>query len=109
MTEVMGRGESPGTAAASTLLTFLLADVRGYTKYSAERGDQAAAHLSELFLAVCREVVSAHEGEVFGSAGDQALAAFTSAHAANFDRDGMEPEAGGRQADGRPERSRPRL
>jgi hypothetical protein len=31
-----------------------------------------------LFLSLCREVAAAHEGEVFGSAGDQALAAFSS-------------------------------
>ena len=59
---------------SSALLTFLLADIRGYTAYTAEQGDHAAAHLSELFLALCREVIAAHEGEVFSSAGDQALA-----------------------------------
>ncbi|HEX6509979.1 MAG TPA: tetratricopeptide repeat protein [Chloroflexota bacterium] len=69
-------------SGSSTLLTFLVADVRGYTRYSVEHGDHAAAHLSELFLSICREVVSAHGGEVFGSAGDQTLAAFDSAHAA---------------------------
>jgi class 3 adenylate cyclase len=66
----------------SALLTFLLADIRGYTRYAAEQGDHAAARLSERFLSLCREVVSSHGGDVFGSAGDQALAAFTSAHAA---------------------------
>jgi class 3 adenylate cyclase len=64
------------------LHTFLVADIRGYTAISAERGDWAAAHLSERFLSLCRELVQTHDGELFGSAGDQALAAFSSAHAA---------------------------
>jgi predicted ATPase/class 3 adenylate cyclase len=72
------------TAPASTLLTFLVADIRGYTSYSAERGDRAAARLSERFLSLCHDVIAAHSGEVFGSAGDQALAAFSSAHAALY-------------------------
>ncbi len=70
------------TPATSSLLTFLLADIRGYTHYSAQHGDLAASRLSEYFLTLCHQVLSSHDGEVFGSAGDQALAAFTSAHAA---------------------------
>jgi predicted ATPase/class 3 adenylate cyclase/Tfp pilus assembly protein PilF len=83
MTEVVRSiGESHHRDHPSALLTFLLADIRGYTRYSAEQGDRAAAHLSERFLSICREMILTHGGEVFGSAGDQALAAFTSAHAA---------------------------
>ena len=76
-----GPAEVTGTPS-SALLTFLLADIRGYTAYTAAHGDQAAAHLSELFLALCREITAAHEGEVFSSAGDQAVAAFASARQA---------------------------
>ena len=43
---------------SSALLTFLLADIRGYTRYSAEQGDRAAASLLERFLSLCRDVVS---------------------------------------------------
>jgi adenylate cyclase len=83
MAEVAGTmGESENRDHPSALLTFLLADIRGYTRYSADQGDRAAADLSERFLALCRDVVSSHGGEVFGSAGDQALAASSSAHAA---------------------------
>src|SRR5438309_11964704 len=84
MTE--GAGSHTATAGGSNtnsmLRTFLIADVRGYTRFSAERGDAAAAQLSEHFLALCREVITAQRGDFFGSAGDQALAAFASAHAA---------------------------
>lgn len=84
----MGMAEQRGVAdgrlspGSSALLTFLIADIRGYTRFSAERGDVAAAQLSERFLSLSEEVVAANGGEVFGSAGDQALAAFPSAHAA---------------------------
>jgi class 3 adenylate cyclase len=81
---VMTTRERDNHDRPSALLTFLLADIRGYTRYSSEQGDQAAARLSDRFLSVCREVVSSHGGEVFGSAGDQALAAFSSAHAALY-------------------------
>jgi class 3 adenylate cyclase len=85
MAEVAGSISARGTYDhASALLTFLLADIRGYTRFSAEHGDHAAAALSELFLILRREVVSSHGGDVFGSAGDQALAAFTSTHAALY-------------------------
>lgn len=69
-------------AASSALLTFLLADIRGYTHFAGRHGDQAATDLSEHFLAICREVIGVHGGEVFGSAGDQALAVFSSVQAA---------------------------
>src|SRR5579872_3873798 len=69
-------------SSCSALLTFLLADIRGYTAYTTQFGDDAAADLSELFLSLCREVTEAHEGEVFGSAGDQAVAAYASARQA---------------------------
>ena len=83
MAEVAGTTRESGNQdRPSALLTFHLVDIRGYTRYSAEHGDQAAARLSERFLSLCRDVVLTHGGDVFGSAGDQALAAFTSAHAA---------------------------
>lgn len=63
MAEIVGTTRAPDNQdRPSAVLTFLLADIRGYTRYSAEQGDQAAARLSEHFLSLCREVVSDHEG-----------------------------------------------
>jgi serine/threonine protein kinase len=41
--------------------TFLIADVRGYTKYTAEHGDEAAAKLASSFADIVRRVVEERE------------------------------------------------
>lgn len=39
-------------AQPGAILTFLIADVRGYTLFTQERGDEAAAHLATKFAEV---------------------------------------------------------
>ena len=63
---------------ASGILTFLIADVRGYTSFTQEHGDEAAARLAAAFAEVAREGVEAHGGEVIELRGDEALAVFES-------------------------------
>jgi class 3 adenylate cyclase len=70
------------TVQRSQLLTFLFADVRGYTRFTQEHGDEAAARLAAEFAAVAREGVAAHGGRVIELRGDEALAVFTSAREA---------------------------
>jgi len=70
------------TIAAAEVHTFLIADVRGYTRFTTEHGDEAAARLAASFALVTREVVSARGGEVIELRGDEALAVFTSARQA---------------------------
>jgi YVTN family beta-propeller protein len=62
--------------------TFLIADVRGYTLFTQERGDEAAAKLARKFAAIAREGVDARGGEVIELRGDEALAVFASARQA---------------------------
>jgi YVTN family beta-propeller protein len=62
--------------------TFLIADVRGYTLFTQERGDEAATKLASRFAGVAREVVKEHGGSVIELRGDEALAAFDSARQA---------------------------
>jgi DNA-binding SARP family transcriptional activator/class 3 adenylate cyclase len=62
--------------------TFLIADVRGYTRFTVEQGDEAAARLAGKFAAVGRQVVSTHAGQVIELRGDEALAVFASARQA---------------------------
>jgi class 3 adenylate cyclase/tetratricopeptide (TPR) repeat protein len=62
--------------------TFLIADVRGYTQFTLEHGDLAAAKLAAQFAVISREVVSAHDGRVIEIRGDEALALFSSARQA---------------------------
>jgi class 3 adenylate cyclase/tetratricopeptide (TPR) repeat protein len=67
---------------ASELRTFLFADVRGYTRFTQERGDEAAAALVQKFLRLMREGVEARGGEVVEIVGDEAMAVFGSARQA---------------------------
>src|SRR5579872_1452541 len=64
--------------AESAVRTFLIADLRGYTLFTIEHGDEAAAGLAARFAAIARESVAARGGEVLELRGDEALAVFAS-------------------------------
>jgi WD40 repeat protein/class 3 adenylate cyclase len=66
------------TAGSTTVRTFLIADVRGYTRFTRERGDSAAALLAKRFADLARDVVEARSGRVLELRGDEALAVFES-------------------------------
>src|SRR5919201_1278000 len=63
---------------AAGILTFLIADVRGYTSFTQQHGDEAAARLAAAFAELAREGVEAHGGNVIELRGDEALAVFES-------------------------------
>jgi YVTN family beta-propeller protein len=58
--------------------TFLIADVRGYTLFTQERGDEAAAKLAAKFADIAREGVEARGGTLLELRGDEALCVFSS-------------------------------
>jgi adenylate cyclase len=58
---------------------FLIADVRGYTRFTRERGDEEAAQLAMSFAELARDAVEARGGRVVELRGDEALAVFDSA------------------------------
>jgi class 3 adenylate cyclase len=62
--------------------TFLIADVRGYSRFTQQHGDEAAAQLAAKFADLVGEGIEAHGGEVVEIRGDEALAVFTSARQA---------------------------
>jgi class 3 adenylate cyclase len=64
--------------AAASVRTFLIADVRGYTQFTMDHGDEAAARLAVRFATAARQVVSARDGRVVELRGDEALAVFSS-------------------------------
>lgn len=64
------------------VMTFLIADVRGYSRYTEEYGDEAAASLASTFEALVVEGVEAHGGTLLEVRGDEGLAVFTSARQA---------------------------
>ncbi|HLJ66098.1 MAG TPA: tetratricopeptide repeat protein [Chloroflexota bacterium] len=61
------------------LLTFLVADLRGYTSFTEAEGDEAAARLSAQFGALALACADEYEGHLVETRGDEVLAAFPSA------------------------------
>jgi branched-chain amino acid transport system substrate-binding protein len=72
----------PAADEAVGVRTFLIADLRGYTRYSEENGDEAASALARKFAAIAGDAVGARGGEVIELRGDEALCAFASARSA---------------------------
>jgi DNA-binding NarL/FixJ family response regulator/class 3 adenylate cyclase len=66
------------TTATAGIFAFLIADVRGYTAFTHERGDEAAGKLAAKFADVARVVVRARGGEVVELRGDEAVCVFRS-------------------------------
>ncbi len=69
-------------AGQSGIHTFVIADVRGYSRYTEEYGDEAAARLAARFVELVEDGVEAHGGELIEVRGDECLAGFTSARQA---------------------------
>ena len=61
--EDMTPGESAPLVSGADIRTFLFADMRGYTRFTAEHGDDAAARLAARFAAIAREAIAASGGE----------------------------------------------
>jgi DNA-binding SARP family transcriptional activator/WD40 repeat protein/class 3 adenylate cyclase/tRNA A-37 threonylcarbamoyl transferase component Bud32 len=70
--------ERPAGSDDTQIRTFMIADVRGYTAFTQERGDEAAAELAARFAELVREHVEANEGALVELRGDEALAVFAS-------------------------------
>jgi len=62
--------------------TFLIADIRGYTAYTEDHGDEDAAVLAARFAADLEPVMTAHGGQLLELRGDEALVVFSSARRA---------------------------
>ncbi len=62
--------------------TFLIADVRGYTRFTQEHGDEEAARLAARFADIAREGVESRGGRLLELRGDEALCVFSSAREA---------------------------
>jgi class 3 adenylate cyclase len=70
------------TDSQTHVRTFLIADVRGYSRFTEQYGDEAAAQLAAKFADLVGEGIEAHGGEIVEIRGDEALAVFTSARQA---------------------------
>ena len=70
------------TGGQAAIRTFLIADVRGYTRFTQEHGDEAAAALAANFAGLVRASVAEFDGSLVELRGDEALVAFSSAREA---------------------------
>lgn len=77
-----GPGSQTDTGRDADVHAFLIADVRGYTAFTQERGDEVAARLAGRFAQVTRSVVEDHRGQVLELRGDEALVVFGSPRSA---------------------------
>jgi branched-chain amino acid transport system substrate-binding protein len=75
-------GNETPTSGVPEVLTFLIADVRGYTRYTQEHGDERAASLAAAFAELATDVVEAGGGRLLELRGDEALSVFRSARQA---------------------------
>ena len=80
--EPAGRAGEQRPSGGPEIRTFLIADVRGYTRFTQERGDDAAASLASAFAELAREVIEAGGGDLIELRGDEALSVFGSARQA---------------------------
>ena len=62
-----------GDPTKGLIQTFLIADIRGYTRFSQDHGDEAAGRLAARFAEVTTEVIEARGGAVLELRGDEAL------------------------------------
>src|SRR5947209_6557993 len=78
----MSRVTSKSREPATEVRTFLFADLRGYTRFTHERGDEAAASLVAKLVLLSRHGIEARDGKVVEVRGDEVMAAFPSARQA---------------------------
>ncbi len=69
-------------AFTAAILVFMIADIRGYTRFTQEHGDAAAARLTGRFGELAHSIVDQHDGRVVEVRGDEVLAVFASARRA---------------------------
>ena len=74
--------DGPVPISPTELRTFLIADVRGYTRFTREQGDEAASDLAAWFAEIVRGTVPEFAGELLELRGDEALCVFGSARQA---------------------------
>ncbi|MGH2517749.1 MAG: helix-turn-helix domain-containing protein [Ktedonobacterales bacterium] len=74
------RPSRPSFTAA--ILVFLIADIRGYTRFTQEQGDEAAARLTSRFADLARAAIEQEDGHLVEVRGDEVLAVFASARQA---------------------------
>ena len=77
------RPKAPGRPQlTAAILVFLIADIRGYTHFTREQGDEAAARLTTRFAELGHGVMERWDGQLVEARGDEILGVFASARQA---------------------------
>jgi class 3 adenylate cyclase len=81
---LLGRPEAQTERPALTaaILAFLIADIRGYTSFTQQYGDAAAARLTADFANLARTTLERWDGQLVEVRGDEVLGVFASARQA---------------------------
>jgi class 3 adenylate cyclase len=66
----------------AAILVFMIADIRGYSRFTQENGDQAAAHLTTRFAEIAHSLIEQWGGQLVEVRGDEVLCVFASAQQA---------------------------
>jgi class 3 adenylate cyclase len=66
----------------AAILVFMIADIRGYSRFTQENGDQAAAHLTTRFAEISQSLIEQWGGQLVEVRGDEVLCVFASAQQA---------------------------
>jgi YVTN family beta-propeller protein len=75
---VRGAPDARNEGGSAGIQTFLIADIRGYTRFTQDHGDEAATDLAAKFASLARDGVGRHGGRIIELRGDEALAIFDS-------------------------------
>jgi class 3 adenylate cyclase len=67
-----------GASPVLEIRIFLVADIRGYARFTLDHGDEAAGRLAGRFAAVAGEVIEHHNGAILEIRADEILAVFGS-------------------------------
>jgi YVTN family beta-propeller protein len=76
--ELTSAGLQSGDDSEADVHAFLIADMRGYTAFTQDHGDEGGARLAARFAQVTRAVVETHRGRIVELRGDEALVVFSS-------------------------------
>jgi class 3 adenylate cyclase len=82
---VLGQSQTPQPTRpvlTAAILVFLIADIRGYTRFTLDHGDEAAARLTERFADLAHAAIEQWDGRLVEIRGDEVLAVFASARQA---------------------------
>jgi len=66
----------------AAILVFMIADIRGYSRFTEENGDKAAAHLTTRFAEISQSLIEQWGGQLVEVRGDEVLCVFASAQQA---------------------------